>query len=165
MTLYEKWVKTAYTKDGQQVKKTWDDYIPREQKIYDNMLTEQTTEISGTVAQLAERFDMPPMYVAAFLDGINDALEQPVDMETLEEETEVFLHIDFERLYKKMVEYKAKHLYTLPEWDGVFTQARQKELYTEQKTSTTIVKEKSPSRNDPCPCGSGKKYKKCCGGA
>jgi uncharacterized protein YecA (UPF0149 family) len=20
-------------------------------------------------------------------------------------------------------------------------------------------------RNDPCPCGSGKKYKKCCGGA
>ena len=22
-----------------------------------------------------------------------------------------------------------------------------------------------PSRNDPCPCGSGKKYKKCCGQA
>jgi len=22
---------------------------------------------------------------------------------------------------------------------------------------------KEPSRNDPCPCGSGKKYKKCCG--
>jgi len=21
----------------------------------------------------------------------------------------------------------------------------------------------SPGRNDPCPCGSGKKYKKCCG--
>jgi SEC-C motif-containing protein len=21
----------------------------------------------------------------------------------------------------------------------------------------------SPSRNDPCPCGSGRKYKKCCG--
>ncbi|MBR6584145.1 MAG: SEC-C domain-containing protein, partial [Firmicutes bacterium] len=24
-------------------------------------------------------------------------------------------------------------------------------------------KEKEPGRNDPCPCGSGKKYKKCCG--
>ena len=23
--------------------------------------------------------------------------------------------------------------------------------------------EKKPNRNDPCPCGSGKKYKKCCG--
>jgi preprotein translocase subunit SecA len=23
--------------------------------------------------------------------------------------------------------------------------------------------DKEPGRNDPCPCGSGKKYKKCCG--
>lgn len=28
---------------------------------------------------------------------------------------------------------------------------------------TTVVLEKTPSRNDPCSCGSGKKYKKCCG--
>ena len=27
----------------------------------------------------------------------------------------------------------------------------------------TIVLEKTPNRNDPCSCGSGKKYKKCCG--
>ncbi|MSR90963.1 hypothetical protein FYJ33_05975 [Clostridiaceae bacterium WCA-383-APC-5B] len=26
-----------------------------------------------------------------------------------------------------------------------------------------IVKERKIGRNDPCPCGSGKKYKKCCG--
>ncbi|MGH7149692.1 MAG: SEC-C metal-binding domain-containing protein, partial [Planctomycetota bacterium] len=25
--------------------------------------------------------------------------------------------------------------------------------------------ERGPGRNDPCPCGSGKKYKKCCGSA
>jgi SWIM/SEC-C metal-binding protein len=23
----------------------------------------------------------------------------------------------------------------------------------------------APGRNDPCPCGSGRKYKKCCGGS
>jgi len=28
---------------------------------------------------------------------------------------------------------------------------------------TTTTFEKTPSRNDPCSCGSGKKYKKCCG--
>jgi|TARA_B110000196_G_scaffold73231_1_gene62913 SWIM/SEC-C metal-binding protein len=28
---------------------------------------------------------------------------------------------------------------------------------------TTLVLEKTPNRNDPCSCGSGKKYKKCCG--
>jgi SEC-C motif-containing protein len=29
----------------------------------------------------------------------------------------------------------------------------------------TIVRGPQPGRNDPCPCGSGKKYKKCCGQA
>ncbi len=27
----------------------------------------------------------------------------------------------------------------------------------------TIINDKKPGRNEPCPCGSGKKYKKCCG--
>ena len=26
-----------------------------------------------------------------------------------------------------------------------------------------VKAEKKPGRNEPCPCGSGKKYKKCCG--
>jgi preprotein translocase subunit SecA len=40
----------------------------------------------------------------------------------------------------------------------------EKELKQEQQGKVqTIVKEKEPGRNDPCPCGSGKKYKKCCG--
>ncbi|HPF55407.1 MAG TPA: SEC-C metal-binding domain-containing protein, partial [Clostridiales bacterium] len=34
----------------------------------------------------------------------------------------------------------------------------------EKKAVTTVVnKGKKIGRNDPCPCGSGKKYKKCCG--
>jgi SWIM/SEC-C metal-binding protein len=28
---------------------------------------------------------------------------------------------------------------------------------------TPVTATLTPSRNDPCPCGSGKKYKKCCG--
>jgi len=28
---------------------------------------------------------------------------------------------------------------------------------------STVSLEKTPARNDPCSCGSGKKYKKCCG--
>ena len=31
------------------------------------------------------------------------------------------------------------------------------------RQKTTIIKDKEPGRNEPCPCGSGKKYKKCCG--
>jgi SEC-C motif-containing protein len=31
--------------------------------------------------------------------------------------------------------------------------------------SAPVVREARPGRNDPCSCGSGKKYKKCCGAA
>lgn len=31
------------------------------------------------------------------------------------------------------------------------------------KKPETVVNDKTPNRNDPCSCGSGKKYKKCCG--
>ena len=33
----------------------------------------------------------------------------------------------------------------------------------EFRSSKMYVKQQEPNRNDPCPCGSGKKYKKCCG--
>ena len=33
----------------------------------------------------------------------------------------------------------------------------------EKKASSTPVKSQKVGRNDPCPCGSGEKYKKCCG--
>lgn len=41
----------------------------------------------------------------------------------------------------------------------------EKELKEEQQGGKvqTIVKDDEPGRNDVCPCGSGKKYKKCCG--
>jgi SWIM/SEC-C metal-binding protein len=32
-----------------------------------------------------------------------------------------------------------------------------------QNTPATVHVEKKAGRNDPCPCGSGKKFKKCCG--
>ena len=40
---------------------------------------------------------------------------------------------------------------------------KKKTLYMEQKKSGTVVKPHKVGRNDPCPCGSGKKYKHCCG--
>ena len=44
------------------------------------------------------------------------------------------------------------------------TEERRKELYKEQKNSGTIHNaNRKVGRNDPCPCGSGKKYKQCCG--
>ena len=62
-----------------------------------------------------------------------------------------------------MVAAEADWLYNLEEWKDIFDEETRKALYKEQKASTTIVKEAKVYPNDPCPCGSGKKYKKCCG--
>ena len=94
---------------------------------------------------------------------LNDSLKQPNPIETMDETTELSLDYDKEKLYYNMVGAKAEWLYTLPQWDALLTPERRKELYKEQKSSTTIVKDKKIGRNDPCPCGSGKKYKYCCG--
>ncbi|WP_069637008.1 preprotein translocase subunit SecA [Campylobacter pinnipediorum] len=42
-------------------------------------------------------------------------------------------------------------------------QKKQDELMAENNTQNTPVREKKIPRNSPCPCGSGKKYKECCG--
>ena len=45
----------------------------------------------------------------------------------------------------------------------ILSAEKREEITKAYKKSKTIVKEKQPGRNDPCPCGSGLKYKKCCG--
>ena len=42
-------------------------------------------------------------------------------------------------------------------------QKTQQQNTNKQKKQQTVVKKEEPGRNDPCPCGSGKKYKRCCG--
>jgi uncharacterized protein YchJ len=39
----------------------------------------------------------------------------------------------------------------------------EEELVKKTEKVEPIRAQKEPGRNDPCPCGSGKKYKKCCG--
>ena len=163
MGLYEEWFKKAYTRDGKTNKMLWDDFVPREQKIYEYILSEKIEKLEGTVKELAEKFGMSPEYIAGFIDGINDTQTEKVTLEDLSEDTFISLKIDFEILYKKMVEYKADHLYNLPQWHDIFTEEQLKAFYKGQKSSKTYVRQEKIGRNDPCPCGSGKKYKKCCG--
>ena len=115
------------------------------------------------IQELAEKYNLDIMTMTGFLDGINDSLVTPNPIEEMEEDTEVSLVFDKELLYKNMVAADADWLYGLEEWEPIFDEEKRAELYKEQKRSTTIVKEAKVFPNDPCPCGSGKKYKKCCG--
>lgn len=163
MSLYENWMKKAFSQEGSSIEAVWEEYLPKEQKIYEYIIGEKVEKVEGKVSELAERFHMTAEQIVAFVDGLNAALPEQYDMKTLTEESEICLHIDFEKLYKLMIEYKAEHLSELPQWDGIFDAETRKRLAQEQKKSKTIVKGEKIGRNDPCPCGSGKKYKKCCG--
>ena len=101
--------------------------------------------------------------MVGFLDGIDESLKEPNPIETMDEDTVVSLAFDKEKLYKNMVAAKADWLYELPQWDNLLDEAKRKELYKKQKLSGTVIKGKKIGRNEPCPCGSGKKYKNCCG--
>ena len=149
--------------DRGKLQKFWADYFLIEKRIYEELLKNPDEVVTGTVKELAEKYHISVMTMTGFLDGINDSLKTPNPIEEMEEDTVVSLKFDKEKLYKNMVDAKADWLYELPQWDKIFDKERQKELYLEQKKSGTIVKGPKVGRNDPCPCGSGKKYKKCCG--
>lgn len=165
-SLLIQWRKKAYSDEMQKTKKGerfWAEYFELEKGIYEQLLANPSEVVKGTVSELAEKYGLDIMHMVGFLDGINDSLKEPNPIDDMTEDTEVNLGYDTEKLYYNMVECEAEWLYTLPAWDELLTEERRKELYKEQKRSKTIVKEKKIGRNDPCPCGSGKKYKFCCG--
>ena len=163
-TLLEQWRKKAYEDTDQvRLKRLWDDYFLQEKGVYEKLLESPDTVVKGTVKELAEKYDLDIMTMVGFLDGINDSLIEKNPIEEMTEDTEVNLGFDKALLYKNMVAAGADWLYGLPQWNAIYSEEEQKALYKEQKQSTTIVKPEKIYPNDPCPCGSGKKYKKCCG--
>lgn len=164
-SLLDQWRDKAYDKDlsKEQLEQFWGNYFGIEKDIYEQLLNEPDAKVKGTVKELAEKYGQDVMTMVGFLDGINDSLQIENPIETMTEDTEVNLIFDKEKLYKNMVDAKADWLYDMPQWDDIFDAETKRHLYLEQKKSGTVRKEKKIGRNDPCPCGSGKKYKKCCG--
>ena len=165
MALLEQWRTAAYNEqaDRGELQNFWRRYFEKETSVYEKLLENPDEEVKGTVKELADKFGIELMAMVGFLDGIDDSLVTPNPIDTMEENTVVSLKFDKAKLYKNMVRAKADWLYELPQWEKIFTEEERKALYKEQKESTTIRVGKKIGRNDPCPCGSGKKYKHCCG--
>ena len=164
-SLLDQWRDMAYDRNlsKNELETFWSRYFTIEKKIYEQLLDNPEEEVRGTVKELAEKYGQDVMTMVGFLDGINDSLKTANPIETMEEDTVVSLAFDKELLYKNMIDAKADWLYELPQWDKIFTEEKKKVLYKEQKNARTIHVEKKVYPNDPCPCGSGKKYKNCCG--
>ena len=165
MGILKQWRDKAYDEKANRgdIQRLWTAYFAKEKEIYAQLLKDPDEVVTGTVKELADKYDVDLMTMTGFLDGINDSLKDPNPIEEMEEDTVVNLGFDKELLYKNMVAAGADWLYGLEEWDPIFTEEKRKELYKEQKESGTVRKPAKIYPNDPCPCGSGKKYKKCHG--
>lgn len=163
--LLETWRGIAYNQEQtqKQYDEFWAAYFAQEKEVYKDILSKHGTPVTGTVEELAKKYNMEVLTMVGFLDGIDESLKKSNDLENITETSEVSLDYDDEKLYKNMVAAKADWLYGLEEWNDILSEDKRKVLYKEEKLSGTVVKEKKVGRNDPCPCGSGKKYKYCCG--
>ena len=103
MGLLQDWREYAYgvELDSPAGKAIWDKYFKEEKVIYEELLAEPSNVVTGTVRELAEKYNMELKYMVGFLDGINDSLKNPNPIDDMTEDTVVSLDIDLEKLYYK----------------------------------------------------------------
>lgn len=141
----------------------WNAYLPKEVYNYDYILQNKVNILEGKISDLAEAFNMDSVTFVGFLDGINTSLKTPLELENLESESTVSAEIDFEKLYHNMLVAGAKWLYTLDSWENMLSKDTRKHIKKAYDNTRIVRNDNKVGRNEPCPCGSGKKYKKCCG--
>ncbi|MBE6030974.1 MAG: SEC-C domain-containing protein [Clostridiales bacterium] len=163
MSLYKQWTDLIDSQTDATFEEFWELYSTTEQRIYDGILTEKNPHVEGTFTELAAKYEADHKIFMGFLDGIQGSIEAPFDLEAVTEESDIVLDIKWEDLFYNMINAEADYLFGLESWDGILTLDERKAIADKWRKSRTVVKEKEPGRNDPCPCGSGKKYKKCCG--
>ena len=129
MKPYEEWQKLVEMERSQAEHDAfWEAYFAKETEAYRAILLENTGKLTGTQAELADRFTMSVAEFAGFLDGINTSLKKEVNLEKLGVDTSLKLEIDFEKLYFNMHKAKANWLYTLKEWEPILSDEKRKEI-------------------------------------
>lgn len=164
MSLYKEWKKLIESQNEESYPRFWEEYSDAEIKIYSDILANKDTVISGTFEELQKKYEVRNLMFMGFLDGVNTSLnDDELDLDSIAPESDIKLDIDFEKLFFNMLDADADHLFSLDEWNDVLSEDDRRRIYKDYKRSKIVHVEKKPGRNDPCPCGSGKKYKKCCG--
>lgn len=162
MSLFGEWQKKLDNQQNNNNDKFFENYLAKETEAYKAILASETTKLDGKLGDLAKTYDMDNLTFMGFLDGINTSLESELDLDALSEESEISKSIIMDKLFYNMLNAKANWLYELNEWDNLLTQEQRTAIRKQYNEDHRAVSNKV-GRNDPCPCGSGKKYKKCCG--
>lgn len=166
MTLFEQWNKRLSSQTV--TENEWNEYLAKETNFYKDLLKEAAgnpdkfTAVRN-VPKLMEDYGFDKVEAVGIFDGINESLESPLNLDDYDENSEIAFTVVMRELYLNMLKVKASWLSSLEEWDAVLAGEERREIKREYIDTITAKSQKTAGRNDPCPCGSGKKYKKCCG--
>ena len=163
MGLYKQWQELMEGQTDETFSRFWEKYSGTEKRIYSDILDHPQEKFTGQLNQLVEKYQADPVIFMGFLDGIQSSLKQEQILDAIHEDSKITLDIDYEKLFFNILAADAEYLYTLPQWTDILGEDKMAEIEKAYKKSKTVVKEKRTGRNKPCPCGSGKKYKHCCG--
>ena len=171
MSYYKTWMDKSEDASNQQ---EYMEYINRyyalEKVAYEKILgayPDNGEFLSGTASELAHKLEFPKDSMdvfVGFIDGIKTSITNAdaLDMEAIDDDYQIKLDIDYEKLYYNMRDAKADWLYNIKAWKDILSEEKRNEITKEYRESNMAHSEHI-GRNDPCPCGSGKKYKNCCG--
>lgn len=164
MTLYDKWTNmvTEFVKTKGEVA-FWNEYKSVELKIYKDILGNKKFSFTSSVQDLSKEYEIDEDFIVGFVDGISESLEDFIDVEKISVDEKLNFNIDVEKLYFNMLDSKADYLYNLSEWKDILSEDKIKEITNNWRSSKIVVNKVKIGRNEPCVCGSGKKYKNCCG--
>ncbi|MEG0157379.1 MAG: SEC-C metal-binding domain-containing protein [Anaerovoracaceae bacterium] len=163
MSLYKQWQDLMDSQTDDTFEEFWKEYSSTEKRIYSGLLDAPTEKFQGKISDLIAKYEANPVIFLGFLDGITGSINNSLDLESLTEESEISLDVDLEKLFYNMLVADAEYLYTLPQWETILSEEKIAEIVKAYKRSKIVVNENKVGRNEPCPCGSGKKYKHCCG--
>ena len=126
MALLEKWQKMAYNEneDKNKLQKLWADYFEVEKGIYKQLLADPDTVVSGTVAELAEKYETDIMTMTGFLDGINDSLVTPNPIDTMGLTRKDFTRTWLPQTQTGSTDLKSGMTFSMPKNRASFTKSR-----------------------------------------
>ena len=122
------------------------------------LLDDDTVQGADKLAQYGDRSVLP-----ALVEALDRAELDPAgDRDFLANEDVLNLAGAIQSLGGTLTEtQRAKEQAVLRRREGVFLEARRLSAEEIERAQGPVLREHRPGRNDPCHCGSGKKYKKC----
>jgi preprotein translocase subunit SecA len=117
----------------------------KESMVYDTLLfmVNQLDRLNPSLKRIKEEYPLLGQAMGEYLNEMLDCTSQSALFRT------------YEKKYKKLMGY--------PSGARLSLQSKEEEVYDTDENGTYRREGAKIGRNDPCPCGSGRKYKQCCG--